>query len=241
MKTTKTIITLAAVLLFGFTSLAAKTAFDTPLNTAKQAFDQRDFSVLKPLLEDGYMVKGIPAGYENIALEQFFAQFGSIQQYEILKRAEEGANTRLYVAFTLADGAVTNFDFLLTADGKFREFNVLNQAQIIQGDFGTALNTVEQAFNAKDFTILEPVLEDGYTVKGVPAGYEAMALEQFFAQVGAVQGYEIKKSAQEGTNVRLYTAFTFADGTVTSFDFLVTEAGKFQELNVLNQAEIIQE
>jgi hypothetical protein len=241
MKTRTALLTLIAVILFGISSFAKTPNFDASLKKAKQAFDQKDFSILKPVLEDGYIVKGIPAGFEDIALEQFFAQVGSTKNYHIAKRAQEGTNTRLYVAFTLENGEVASFDFLLTEAGKFKEFNVLNTADIIQNDIETPLNKVLEAFNKKDAAILQSVLETGYIVKGVPAGYEGMALEQFFAQMPGANRYTIQNAATEGTNTRVYVAFEHADGQTLSYDFLITENGTFREFNVLNQAQITQE
>ena len=99
-----------------------------------------------------------------------------------------------------------------------------------------ALDHLVAAINARSVAPLQPYLGPETRVSSLPPTYTGRVLEQLVPQFGTIEEFRIVRQAAEGGNVRYVCAVT-CGGSSKEYDFLVTSAGLFAELN-LAQASV---
>lgn len=105
--------------------------------------------------------------------------------------------------------------------------------------FSKQLDAVLESFNQRSADPLKPFLAAGYTIHGIPAGYEQQVLGQALPQLPAFSGYTVTRSTKEKGGTRLYASFRHL-GEPFSCNFLIDSKGKITELNILEDAVIQQ-
>lgn len=94
-----------------------------------------------------------------------------------------------------------------------------------------ALDQLVAAINAKAVAPLQPYLTPETRLGSLPPAYTVPVLAQVMAQFGPVEGFRVVRQAAEGANTRYVCAIT-REGAAKEYDFLLTPAGTFAELNL---------
>lgn len=98
------------------------------------------------------------------------------------------------------------------------------------------LDQLMAAINAKSVVPLQPCLTPETRLGSLPAAYTAQVLAQLIPQFGPLEGFRVVRQTPEGVNTRYVCGIT-RKGTEKEYDFLLTPAGTFAELN-LAQASV---
>jgi len=107
-----------------------KIDFDIRMEAVKMAFEQKSIDSLQPYLANGYTIKGLPEGMESMILPMLLEKLPKQEKYTINSATEEKRGTRLTVTFYDASNKTIKSNFLVAKDGKFLEFNLLEDAKI---------------------------------------------------------------------------------------------------------------
>jgi|GEM_PF-3575406 len=106
--------------------------------------------------------------------------------------------------------------------------------------FSRQLDAVLETFDQRSTDPLKPFLATGYTINGIPVGYEQAVLEQALPQIPKFSAYTVTKTVKEKAGTRLYVSFKHT-GEPFACNFLIDPKGKIRELNILEDAVIQQQ
>ena len=98
------------------------------------------------------------------------------------------------------------------------------------------LDQLVAAINAKSVEPLQPYLTPETRLGSLPPAYTERVLAQLVPQFGPLEGFRVVRKSPEGANTRYVCAIT-RKGVEKEYDFLLTPAGTFAELN-LAQASV---
>jgi hypothetical protein len=94
-----------------------------PLDQLVAAIDTKSVEPLQPFLGSETRVGSLPATYTPQLLAQLIPGFGPVENVRLVRQTPEGANIRYVCAFT-RQGTEKEYDFLVSAEGKFLELNL---------------------------------------------------------------------------------------------------------------------
>lgn len=103
---------------------------ETRVEAVYQSLKYHTIDSLRPYLASGFTVKGLPQGLEPMILPTVFKELPEPNRYEIIESTPEKRGTRLKVTFFFSKIDPIHADFLIASDGKFLEFNLLENAKI---------------------------------------------------------------------------------------------------------------
>ncbi|NMH27430.1 hypothetical protein [Flavobacterium silvaticum] len=106
------------------------------------------------------------------------------------------------------------------------------------GEIESRVEIVQKSMQHHSLDSLRPYLASGYTVKGLPQGFEALVLSELFKKMPAPKGYVITKTSEEKRGTRLKATFYFENIDSLHANFLIAKDGQFLELNLLDSADI---
>lgn len=98
------------------------------------------------------------------------------------------------------------------------------------------LDQLVAAINAKSVEPLQPFLTPDTRLGSLPPAYTGRVLAQLVPQFGPIEGFRVVRKVAEGANTR-YVCAIARKGAEKEYDFLLTPAGTFAELN-LAQASV---
>ena len=104
-------------------------------------------------------------------------------------------------------------------------------------DYNKSTDLVYDAFKAKNYKMLKPLLDPNVKIGDLPKGMNDMIIPQIIDQMPKPQNYKITKSVKEGTNTRVYTDCTLTDNEKYKWTFLFNKEGKIIELDVLGDGK----
>ena len=99
-----------------------------------------------------------------------------------------------------------------------------------------SLDHLVTAINTQSVEPLQPHLTAETRLGSLPAAYAARVLAQLIPQFGPIEGFRVVRQTADGTNTRYVCGIT-RKGVEKEYDFVLTPAGTFVELN-LAQASV---
>lgn len=95
-----------------------------------------------------------------------------------------------------------------------------------------AIDALQSALNSRDFTQLEPWLDADYSVQGIPAAFAKQVIQQVVTTYPrTLDAIEITATQQDAGNT-LYTVDFVSGEESRQHTLLLSEAGKFLEINI---------
>jgi hypothetical protein len=104
--------------------------YEKRINAIKVAINQKTIDSVRPYLASGFTVKGLPEGMESVILSVMIPKLPSLKKFVINSSKKEKRGTRLIVTFYDVNNGIMKSNFLIANDGKFLEFNLLDNAKI---------------------------------------------------------------------------------------------------------------
>lgn len=147
-------------------SFASSENYQKELDAIFKAFQEKDYELLKPLLDDKVRIGDLPQGFNDMVLPQVLNQLPKPVSYKITDEAKEENGYRVHTEYTYESGLVRPQSFLFDSNKKIIDFDVLAgaktmtaQAPQVQGD--QARDYFEVPFKVKKGIILVKAKVDG--------------------------------------------------------------------------------
>ena len=122
---------LSSLLMFFITNLsfAQQKDFSKELKIIFEAFQNKDYELLKPLLDSKMKIGDLPTGMNDAIVPQIIKQLPKPSTYTVLNTVEEEGGTRVNTAYKYEIGITRPQSFKFDANHKIIDFDVLSGAQ----------------------------------------------------------------------------------------------------------------
>ncbi|RZK51469.1 MAG: hypothetical protein EOO59_15000, partial [Hymenobacter sp.] len=111
-------------------------------------------------------------------------------------------------------------------------FGLSQAARAQQATGVAALDQLVVALNGKSLALVQPYLTPETHIGSLPATYTTQVLTQLLPQFGPVESLRIVRQEPAGPNTR-YVCLLARKGTEKEVDMVLTPAGQFAELNLV--------
>jgi predicted aspartyl protease len=112
----------------------SETDYKLALETLFNAFKERNYDLLKPLLDPNTKIADFPKGMNDRIIPQIMAQLPTPFSYSVIGKVEEKDGLRIKVFYSTINGAMEK-SFLFNNQGKIIDFDVLEGASVMKKQF----------------------------------------------------------------------------------------------------------